>query len=54
MFRPVLEWKEDGKPVAEYEKYGYLNMIEDSTALLRALYEWQAELIRKEQRRERK
>jgi len=45
MFRPFLDFKEDGR---DYRKTGYLPLIEDATALLRAINEWLAELARKE------
>jgi hypothetical protein len=45
MFRPVIEFREDGK---DYRKIGYLNLIEDATAMLRVLTEWLEELARKE------
>jgi hypothetical protein len=45
MFRPVIDWMEDGK---DYRKIGYLNLIDDASALIRAINEWLAELARKE------
>jgi len=45
MYKPVLEFREDG---IDYRTTGYLPLIEDATALLRALTEWLAELARKE------
>ena len=45
MFRPQIDWQEDG---IDYRRTGYLPLIENATAMLRALTEWLAELDRKE------